>query len=121
MPGSELERLTHYGSNSSPKTLDALRKFVRNGDIPIAIGNLRNTGSLAEDVGKIRGTEMQFLMNLIVEEHFPRRETVLLHFSKGDAQIARHWQKSNDAKDAFDDKARFKPSFRGVLQSSSDC
>jgi hypothetical protein len=38
-----------------------------------------------------------------VEKHFPRRETVVLHFNKKDSQIARDWLKS-DKKDMFDDK-----------------
>ena len=46
---------------------------------------------------------MQFLMNKIVEKHFPRRETVLLHFNKSDSQIARNWSKSTAAKDIFDE------------------
>ncbi len=48
--------------------------------------------------------EMQFLMNDIVEKHFPRRETVLLRFNKSDSQIARNWRKLNATKDIFDDK-----------------
>lgn len=47
---------------------------------------------------------MQFLMNKIVEKHFPRRETVLLRFNKSDSQIARSWRESNKTKDIFDDK-----------------
>jgi hypothetical protein len=47
---------------------------------------------------------MRFLMDSIVEKHFPRRETVLLHFNKVDSQIARNWRKSNNIKDIFDDK-----------------
>ncbi len=46
---------------------------------------------------------MQFLMNKIVEKHFPRRETVLLRFNKSDSQIARDWSKSK-TKDIFDDE-----------------
>ena len=46
---------------------------------------------------------MQFLMNKIVEKHFPRRETVLLRFNKFDSQIARNWSKSK-AKDVLDEK-----------------
>ena len=46
---------------------------------------------------------MQFLMNKIVEEHFPHKETVLLRFNKKDSQIARNWSKSK-TKDMFDDK-----------------
>ena len=46
---------------------------------------------------------MQFLMNKIVEEHVPHRETVLLRFNKRDSQIARNWSKSTTAKDIFDD------------------
>jgi len=46
---------------------------------------------------------MQFLMNKIVEKHFPRRETVLLRFNKLDSQIARNWSKSK-TKDMFDEK-----------------
>ena len=29
-----------------------------------------------------------------VEKHFPRRETVVLHFDKKDSQIALDWSKS---------------------------
>jgi hypothetical protein len=47
---------------------------------------------------------MRFLMDKIVEEHFPRRETVLLRFDKVDSQIARNWRKSGNTKDIFDDK-----------------
>jgi hypothetical protein len=47
---------------------------------------------------------MPFLMDTIVEQHFPRRETVLLRFDKVDSQIARNWRKSNKVKDIFDDK-----------------
>ncbi len=47
---------------------------------------------------------MPFLMDTIVEQHFPRRETVILHFDKADSQIARSWRKSNNSKDIFDDK-----------------
>jgi hypothetical protein len=46
---------------------------------------------------------MQFLMNKIVEKHFPRKETVLLRFDKSDSQIARNWLDSK-AKDLFDHK-----------------
>ena len=46
---------------------------------------------------------MQFLMNKIVEKHFPRRETVLLRFNKIDSQIARNWSQSK-TKDMFDDR-----------------
>ena len=46
---------------------------------------------------------MQFLMNKIVEKHFPRRETVLLRFNKLDSQIARNWSESK-SKDKLDDK-----------------
>ncbi len=46
---------------------------------------------------------MQFLMNKIVEKHFPRKETVLLHFNEKDSQIARDWLASK-SKDMFDDK-----------------
>jgi hypothetical protein len=53
---------------------------------------------------QFRGTEMGILMDSIVEEHFPRRETVLLHFDKVDSQIVRNWRKSNKIKDIFDDK-----------------
>ena len=48
---------------------------------------------------------MRFLMDSIVEKHFPRRETVLLHFNKVDSQLVRDWRKSNNVKDIFDDKA----------------
>ena len=61
------------------------------------------TWPLAEDIGKIKELHMQFLMNAVVEKHFPRRETVLLKFDKKDSQIARNWRESND-KDIFDDK-----------------
>ena len=47
---------------------------------------------------------MRFLMDSIVEKHFPRRETVLLRFDKADSQIARNWRKSNNIKDIFDDQ-----------------
>ena len=46
---------------------------------------------------------MQFLSNQIVEKHFPRKETVLLHFNKKDSQIARDWSKAAE-KDMFDDE-----------------
>ena len=46
---------------------------------------------------------MRFPSNEFVDEHFPRRETVLLHFNKKDSQIARDWQQ-NKQKDVFDDK-----------------
>jgi hypothetical protein len=46
---------------------------------------------------------MEFLMNILVEKHFPRRETVLLRFNKADSQIARNWSNSK-TKDMFDDK-----------------
>ena len=47
---------------------------------------------------------MQFLMNEIVEKHFPRKETVLLRFNKKDSQIARDWLVSK-TKDVFDDES----------------
>jgi hypothetical protein len=47
---------------------------------------------------------MQFVMSEIVEKHFPPKETVLLHFNKRDAQIARNWSKSTTLRDVFDDK-----------------
>ena len=46
---------------------------------------------------------MQFLMNKIVEKHFPRKETVLLRFNKIDSQIARNWSVSK-SKDELDDR-----------------
>ena len=46
---------------------------------------------------------MQFLMNKIVEKHFPRQETVLLRFNKLDSQIAHNWSVSK-TKDKFDNK-----------------
>ena len=47
---------------------------------------------------------MPFLMHSIVEEPFPRRETILLHFNKVDSQIVRDWRESNNIKDMFDEK-----------------
>jgi len=46
---------------------------------------------------------MQFLMNEMVEKHFPRRETVLLRFNKSDSKIARNWSESK-SKDKLDKK-----------------
>jgi hypothetical protein len=46
---------------------------------------------------------MQLLMSKNEEKHFPRKETVLLHFNKQDSQIARNWSNSK-TKDMFDDK-----------------
>ena len=46
---------------------------------------------------------MQFLMNKIVEKHFPRQETVLLRFNKSDSQIARSWSKATTERHIFDD------------------
>ena len=66
--------------------------------------NLPGTWPLAEDMGKIMEIKMQMLMNAIVEQHFPRRETVLLNFNKKDSQIARNWRESNHVRDMFDDK-----------------
>ena len=43
------------------------------------------------------------IINESVEKHFPRRETVVLHFNKKDSQIVRDWRKS-DQRDMFDDK-----------------
>ena len=39
-----------------------------------------------------------------VEKHFPRRETVVLHFDKKDSQIALDWSKSS-TKEAADREA----------------
>ena len=49
---------------------------------------------------------MGFLMDTIVEKHFPRRETVILHFDKADSQIARNWQKSAKIKVVLGDKPK---------------
>jgi len=49
---------------------------------------------------------MAFLMDTIVEKHFPRRETVLLHFDKADSQIVRNWQKSAKIKVVLGDKSK---------------
>ena len=38
-----------------------------------------------------------------IEKHFPRRETVVLHFNKKDSQIARNWRR-HVQKDIFDDE-----------------
>ena len=46
---------------------------------------------------------MPSLSNEHVEKHFPRRETVLLHFDKKDSQIARDWSKAAD-RDWFENK-----------------
>jgi len=46
---------------------------------------------------------MQILMSKNEKKHFPRKETVLLHFNKQDSQIARNWSNSK-TKDMFDDK-----------------
>ena len=56
-----------------------------------------------KDMGKNKELKMQFLMNAVVEKHFPRRETVLLKFDRKDSQIARNWRESS-GKDIFDDK-----------------
>ncbi len=47
---------------------------------------------------------MEFLINETVEKHFPRRESVLLHFNKSDSKIARNWREPSRIKDMFDDK-----------------
>ena len=47
---------------------------------------------------------MQFLADKEFDKHFPRRETVLLHFNKSDSEIARNWSKPPPAKDIFDNK-----------------
>ena len=46
---------------------------------------------------------MRILVEQNIEKHFPRRETVLLHFNKKDSQIARDWRR-HAQKDMFDDK-----------------
>ena len=46
---------------------------------------------------------MPILAEQNVDKHFPRRETVLLHFDKKDSQIARDWRR-HAKKDIFDDK-----------------
>ena len=46
---------------------------------------------------------MPILVELNIEKHFPRRETVLLHFNKKDSQIARNWRR-HVQKDIFDDE-----------------
>ena len=46
---------------------------------------------------------MPILVDQDIEKHFPRRETVVLHFDKKDSQIARDWRR-HAQKDIFDDK-----------------
>lgn len=47
---------------------------------------------------------MQFSADKEFDKHFPRRETVLLHFNKSDSEIARNWSKPLPGKEMLDDK-----------------
>ena len=47
---------------------------------------------------------MRILVEKSIEKHFPRRETVVLHFNKKDSQIARDGR-GPAKKDMFDDKS----------------